>query len=136
MRPFIFAVLAGFTLLATGGAKADDLARADLAFDNKNYAKAFELYEPLARQGVVQAQSALGSLYYFGNGVEKDWVRADMWFRLAGQKPSATAIVADTNRAVLERLMSSTDVRLSRTLADDCLASNYEHCELASYAQR
>lgn len=36
-----------------------------------------------ADQGLAEAQAALGSMYGLGNGVPKDFVRADAWLILA-----------------------------------------------------
>lgn len=136
MRTHITPVLAVLFFFAAGAVKADDLANANLAFDKKDYARAFDLYEPLAHSGISQAQSALGSMYYFGNGVSRNWIQADMWFSLAARSRSATAIVADTNRRILERLMPIAEVKLAANMADECLASRFARCGLTRYAQR
>ena len=129
-------VLFALSLLASGNASAEGLTAANTAFDQKNYARAFELYEPLARTGDVSAQSTIGSMYYFGNGVEKNWTRAYMWFSLAAQSASATGVVARTNRDVMGGLMVSADIKLAQSLADQCLASRYHQCGPILFAGR
>jgi TPR repeat protein len=136
MRALSITVLFALSLLASGGASAASLTAANTAFDQKNYSRAFELYEPPARTGDVSAQSAIGSMYYFGDGVEKNWTRAYMWFSLAAQSASATGIVAGTNRDVMGGRMISADIKLAKSLAEQCLASNYRQCGSIRYAGR
>ena len=136
MRAVTISILAGVVLLVASGVKADELASANAAFDKHDYARAFELYEPLARTGNAPAQSAIGSMYFFGNGVAKDWVRAYLWFRLAAQTSTATAIVAETNRQILARQMTAMEVRAAAAMADECRESRYAHCGLTRFAER
>ena len=136
MRALSITLLVAFSFFAIGSAGAAGLTSANTAFDQKNYSRAFELYEPLARAGDVSAQSAIGSMYYFGNGVEKNWTRAYMWFSLAAQSSTATGIVARTNRNVMSGLMVPADIKLAESMADQCLASNYQQCGLMVYAAR
>ena len=136
MRATILTALAGIAFLAAGSARADDLTAANTAFDNKDYAKAFELYSPLARAGDAEAQSAIGSLYFFGNGVQKNAARAYMWFDLAAQSPAHVATVARTNRDLLRGLMAASEINDADAMADTCLKSHYEQCGLAQYAAR
>jgi len=118
------------SLLAIRGAHADDLTRANSAFDRREYSRAFELYEPLATSGNASAESAIGSMYYFGNGVGKNWARAYMWFSLAARSTSAIATVARTNRDVIARRMASGDIDLAQFMTDQCLTSHYQNCGL------
>ncbi len=136
MRAIAFTFLTGFTFLAIGSARADDLTTANAAFDKMDYAKALELYEPLARTGSASAQSAIGSMYFFGNGVVKNWSRAYMWFSLASRSQTAVAVVARTNRDIVVRLMAPQDVKLADAMADECVATHYDHCGLVRYAAR
>jgi TPR repeat protein len=45
----------------------------------------------LATQGDKDAQYKLGSLYYFGNGVKKDFFTSSLWYRRAAQQGNADA---------------------------------------------
>lgn len=136
MRASILSLVAGLSLLAVGRASADDLSVANAAFDHKDYGKAFELYSPLARAGDAQAQSAIGSLYFFGNGVQKNAARAYMWFGLAAQSATPVAIVAKTNRDLMRAQMGAGEIKDAEAMAAACLASHYEQCGLVLYAAR
>jgi len=136
MRATLFAVLAGLSLAAGGAARADDLAAANAAFDAKDYAKAFELYSPLARDGDAAAQSAIGSLYFFGNGVGKNASRAYMWFALASRSAAPVATVARTNRDVARAQLAASEIKDADAMADACLQSHFAQCGLALYAAR
>ncbi len=54
------------------------------AYENGDYATAFEKWRPLAEQGDADAQYGLGVMYAEGLGVPQDFVQAHMWFNLAG----------------------------------------------------
>jgi hypothetical protein len=51
-------------------AAAGPLEDANDAYREKAYAKAAELWRPLAEKGVAEAQYSLGALYADGKGVE------------------------------------------------------------------
>ncbi len=51
-----------------------------------DYATALREWRPLAEQGYAKAQLFLGNMYFFGQGVSKDYVQAYMWFDLAASK--------------------------------------------------
>jgi hypothetical protein len=51
---------------------ADQLQDAKNAFDKKDFEKAYELFQPLAEEGNVEAQTRLGAMYVNGQGVERD----------------------------------------------------------------
>jgi TPR repeat protein len=129
-------VLAALFTLATAPAQAGALSDANAAFDHKDYAKAFALYQPLAKAGEPAAQSAIGSLYFFGNGVARNPSRAYMWFDLAARSSSPIATVAMTNRDIVRRQMAASDIKDADTMAAHCLASRYEECGLTFYAAR
>lgn len=59
------------------------------AFDAGQYAKARELWLPLAENGDVRAQHALGRMYEKGKGVERDFAQAFIWYRKAAEKDNA-----------------------------------------------
>ena len=64
------------------------------AFGNgvpKDYAKAAELFQKAANQGLPDAQYNLGALYERGLGVPKDAVRAVTWYRFAANQNHAAA---------------------------------------------
>ncbi|MDQ1263203.1 MAG: uncharacterized protein QG559_204, partial [Campylobacterota bacterium] len=53
------------------------------AFKNKDYARAFKLYEKSAQDGDAQSQSALSYLYANGLGVQKDAKKSFEWLKKA-----------------------------------------------------
>ncbi|MBI3570513.1 MAG: sel1 repeat family protein, partial [Gammaproteobacteria bacterium] len=59
------------------------------AFDAGHYAKARELWLPLAEAGDVRAQYAIGRLYEKGKGVERNFAQAFVWYRKAAEKGHA-----------------------------------------------
>jgi uncharacterized protein len=61
------------------------------AYEKGNYETALKLLRPLAEQGDVRAQSALGLLYHRGRGVREDHAEALKWFRLAAGQGNAVA---------------------------------------------
>jgi len=44
-----------------------------------------------AEQGLKKAQSQLGEMYFYGNGVTKDVAQAAMWYRKAAEQGDASA---------------------------------------------
>jgi TPR repeat protein len=77
-------------LASCGGTR--DLASALRAGD---YARVAELSRPRAERGDVQAQTALGALYYVGAGVPRDFGEALRWYEraaLARDPPAQRAL--------------------------------------------
>lgn len=60
-----------------------ELASGYEAYTNRDYETAFTQILPLAEQGDATARNFLGTMYEFGRGVEKDRIRARMWYSLA-----------------------------------------------------
>jgi uncharacterized protein len=61
------------------------------AFQNGKYETALRSLRPLAEQGNERAQSAVGLMYYKGNGVAQDDQQALHWFRLAAGQGNSEA---------------------------------------------
>jgi uncharacterized protein len=84
-----------FALVAVAAAAApaiaDPLDDGVSAYHDKDYAKAAELWRPLAESGVAGAQYLLGSLYLEGHGVERNDAVAFMWFQRAAAQGDAAA---------------------------------------------
>ena len=53
------------------------------AFEAGDYASAYKLFRPLADSGDLTAQNYLGTLFYLGLGVERDWSQALNWYEKA-----------------------------------------------------
>lgn len=128
MKTLIIAILAATSLGAATVARADSLAAANAAFDHKDYGTAFRLYEPLAEHGDHTAQSALGFMYYFGEGVQKDTVRAYAMFSLAAHGVGGIANVAETNRKIVGKTLTAPEINLAEAAVRQCLADDARAC--------
>ncbi len=71
--------------LFVGTSAATPLEDGYVAYENRDYEKARRLWLPLASQGNAYAQSALGTMHFFGHGVPKDYAEAVRWFRMAAE---------------------------------------------------
>jgi TPR repeat protein len=65
--------------------------KAQTAFDERNFPKAFRLNKPLAEQGNVFAQLNLGWMYRNGRGVPDQDVKAFNWYRKAAEQGNVKA---------------------------------------------
>ena len=72
-------------------ARADALTDALDAVNRKDYPRAVQLLEPLARKGNPSAQLQLGQLYYHGHGVRENDAQALRWFERAARQGLADA---------------------------------------------
>lgn len=52
-------------------------------FDNGDYVQAFKIFSDLAQRGDISACNYLGTHYYLGLGVERDFKQAVRWFEAA-----------------------------------------------------
>jgi hypothetical protein len=68
-----------------------DLEAGREAFNRGDFATALEELRPLAEQGDVTAQIALGALYSKGLGVPQDFTEAAKWIHLAAEQGDVTA---------------------------------------------
>lgn len=128
MKKSIIALLGAILLSTAEVSHADSLTAANSAFDHKDYGTAFRLYEPFAERGDHAAQSALGFMYFFGEGVQKDTVRAYAMFSLAAQGVGGIANVAETNRKIVGKTMTAGEISLAETTVSQCLAADTKAC--------
>jgi TPR repeat protein len=77
--------------LAAGAAAAGPLEDGMAAYHAKDYAKAAELWRPLAEGGNATAQYFLGTLFAEGWGVARNDATAFMWFQKAAEAGNAAA---------------------------------------------
>ncbi len=83
-KPFRQLALAALISMAgTAQAAPDDDARA--AYDNGDFATAYQIWSELAAQNDGRAQYALGVMYATGSGRDKDPVQAFEWFSKAAE---------------------------------------------------
>ena len=81
------------------------------AFHGGDYAQAMRLLQPLAQQNNAEAQYAMGYMYYYGQGVQADRLKAIEWFRRAAENNSAKAIDALTMLALQQSGLNPTSLR-------------------------
>lgn len=62
------------------------LDAAETLYQNKEFDKAFKVYEFLANQGDKIAQHKTGRMYDDGEGVEKDFLKAAYWYEQAAKQ--------------------------------------------------
>ncbi|MCS6758568.1 MAG: sel1 repeat family protein [Candidatus Devosia euplotis] len=79
-------------ILSTFTAAADDWDRAAAAYDTGRYQEAIDLTEPLAEDGLIDAQLALGQSYRLGKGAGVDEERSVYWYRLAADQHDPVAL--------------------------------------------
>jgi TPR repeat protein len=77
--------------LAAPGSHAESLEDGYAAWNEGDYQTALNEWLPLAQSGDVDAQSALGFMYYNGQGVQQDYPQAFAWYRRAAAQGSALA---------------------------------------------
>jgi TPR repeat protein len=77
-------------VLISGDAIAGALEDCTAAYNRQDYPEAIRLCRPLAELGDIDAQTALGNLYYEGGGVEQNYTSAANWFRKAAEQGDAT----------------------------------------------
>ena len=61
------------------------------AFNAGDFAGAFALWWPSAKNGDAKSQASLGFLYFSGKGVRRDDHQSLLWFRLAAEAGQPTA---------------------------------------------
>ena len=113
-------------LLLAGPLAAQDFDKGRDAFKAGDYATALQELRPLAVQGNAEAQTMLGAMYKYGDGVIKNVVLAHMWYNIANANGNR---VASTLRSLIEERMTLEQIGEAQVLALVCLASNYQDCE-------
>lgn len=84
------------------------------AYDNQDYGTAFENWTTMADSGDAQSQFALAQLYEQGLGVPQNFIRAHIFYNLAGSKGIADAREA---REALAAKMSLDQIAEAQRLA-------------------
>src|SRR5262245_39397781 len=77
------AVLVCLLLGAVGAALADAFEDGLAAYNRNDYKSAAKLWRPLAEKGNTVAQYNLGTMYFNGQGVVKNFAEAEKWWRAA-----------------------------------------------------
>ncbi|STO59002.1 Putative TPR repeat protein [Canicola haemoglobinophilus] len=55
------------------------------AYNKQDYAKAFELWKPLAEKGYANIQYNLALMYEEGKGVKQDYIEAVKWYEKSAE---------------------------------------------------
>ena len=87
LAAFVIMIVSSVALAQEKG----DFERGLEAYDGGDYETVIEFWLPLAEAGNPEAQTALGSLYLFGEGVVEDPRQAADWFRRAANQGDAVA---------------------------------------------
>jgi clan AA aspartic protease (TIGR02281 family) len=104
---------------------ADSILDATRAYTSGDYAIAIRLYRSLAETGDFSAQSNLGAMFQFGQGVKQDNVKALMWFSIAASNGYTNA---ELNRNSISGNMMSWQIELAEDMARTCIRSSYKQC--------
>ena len=89
MKPLLILPIVAVVLLGCV-AHGEDLQQGVAAAKKGDWKTALKKWRPLAEQGIVAAQVALG-LSYYGKGFPRDWRQALKWLQLAAAHKDATA---------------------------------------------
>ena len=88
MYPYFFAILLALSLfcLVIPPVALAGFDEGLAAYRKKDYATALSEWKPLADHGSAVAQTTLGTMYHFGEGVPQDDREAVKWFTLAARQ--------------------------------------------------
>jgi TPR repeat protein len=75
---------------AAGPAWAGPLEDGQAAYDRGDYAAALRIWTAISKSN-AEAQTRIGAMYEFGDGVEIDYAEALRWYRLAANRGNAEA---------------------------------------------
>jgi TPR repeat protein len=89
-----------------------------------NYKQAYAELLPLAEQGNVSAQTAIGVMYFNGQGVAQDFSAALVWLNIAANQGHD---VAQFNLAVMHDSGSGTDQNFTEAVKWYRLAASQKH---------
>ena len=64
-------------------------------------------------------------MYYNGQGVPQDYVRAHMWYNLSASTDAEDAI---KNRDTAANKMTPSQIEKAQKLSRECVAKNYKGC--------
>jgi TPR repeat protein len=78
-----------------------------------------------AEQGNAIAQTNLGGMYAFGQGVLKDYVYAHMWANIAAMNGNENGAKL---RGLVEKEMTPADISAAQKLARECVRKKYKNC--------
>lgn len=107
---------------ALGGPWEDGMA----AYNRGDYVPALQVFRAMGREGNVEAQRLLGTMYRRGQGVRRSPIRAFVWFNRAAARGN---VQASTELREMSQSMTSSELAKARAVMQACEASNYTTCE-------
>jgi TPR repeat protein len=110
---------------SAGVSWAADYDKGVAAYWSEDYASALREWRPLAEQGNALAQFNLGLMYFYGQGVPKDFVSAHMWVNIAAANGHT---VTETYRDDFAKKMTPADISEAQKLARECERKKYKGC--------
>ena len=91
----------------------------------QNFTESFYWTRIAAEHGSAVDQSVLGTMYWEGKGVTADIIRGHMWVNIAAANGSISAKIY---RDDYEKIMSSADIAIAQSMAQECISSGYKNC--------
>jgi hypothetical protein len=73
---------------------SNDLEKANIEWNNKNYIQAYKLYKKLADTGLARAQYDVGYMHAEGTAVIQSYAEAIRWWQLAAAQGSSEALTS------------------------------------------
>ena len=92
----------------------------------QEYDTALRWYTLASAQGHANAQNNLGAMYYKGAGVQKSNAYAHIWFNIAAS--SGDTANAQKNMDMVEKEMTTSEIKKAQSLARKCVAKKYTGC--------
>ena len=92
----------------------------------QEYDTALRWYTLASAQGHANAQNNLGAMYYKGAGVQKSNAYAHIWFNIAAS--SVDTANAQKNMDMVEKEMTTSEIKKAQSLARKCVAKKYTGC--------
>jgi len=92
----------------------------------ENDAEAVKWYRKAADQGLADAQSNLGVMYFNGDGVPENHVRAYVWLSMAKTQGYESA---KKGVETVKNLMTRQQIAQAQALAAKCYESDYKDCD-------
>jgi hypothetical protein len=91
VRALTVAAVAMLLLSSVNFAQAQSLRQGISAFHRQDYARASQVFIPLAERGQASAQAYLGFMFETGRGVPQNYTEAAMWYRRAAEQGDSLA---------------------------------------------
>ena len=91
MRRLAICLGSGMLLIASSVLAQSGFDKGASAYKRGDYVTALDVFRPLAENGDAKAQSILGLMYSYGEGVPVDYREAARWYRRAAEQNSSVA---------------------------------------------